>query len=203
MLRKYLRHLVPIVRYADFIPVTPEGWWRHRAAPTKSLKTTASLFDRMEGQVIVEIGTGLHGNMAGNSISHWVKTRARKIVAVDLSEDRLNEVKSLATRDQRIELVHADGVRFLEETEMRIDLLYLDFWVSDPEGAFPGTGRANAYKQAFSGAREKMNKTSLILIDDTDHVDPYKQSYIVPDARSQGFLVLHTGRQTLLARGFE
>jgi hypothetical protein len=45
-----------------------------------------------------------------------------------------------------------------------------------------------------------MAPTSLILIDDTDHIDPWKQTLIVPEARRDGFDVIYVGRQTLLKR---
>ena len=82
----------------------------------------------------------------------------------------------------------------------KIDLLYLDFWTPDPEGSFLGTGRAQAYKAAYQAARDQMNEHSLILIDDTDHVHPWKHTYIIPEARKDGFVVMYTGRQTLLQR---
>jgi hypothetical protein len=93
-----------------------------------------------------------------------------------------------------------DGIEFLERFAGKIDLLYLDFWVPDPEGAVPGTGRAEAYRRTYHAARDKMSARSMILIDDTDHVPPWKHTLMIPDARHDGFVVLYTGRQTLLKR---
>jgi hypothetical protein len=68
-----------------------------------------------------------------------------------------------------VELAVADGVAFLHSFEEPIDLLYLDFWTPDPDGALSGTGRAHAYRDAYAAARERLNRRSMILIDDTYH----------------------------------
>jgi hypothetical protein len=40
----------------------------------------------------------------------------------------------------------------------------------------------------------------MTLIDDTDHTHPWQHTYIVPNARQDGFQVIYTGKQTLLVR---
>jgi predicted O-methyltransferase YrrM len=165
------------------------------------LHEAAALFDRIRGEIIIEVGTGMHGEMAGNSMLVWIeRTRAKRIIAIDLDQERLDEVKAATRRYSHVELVMADGIEYLKSFPGKIDLLYLDFWVSDPEGALPGSGRAEAYLRAFDAARSRMNRHSLILIDDTDHIDPWKHTLIVPSARMHGYKVMHTGRQTLLKR---
>ena len=93
-----------------------------------------------------------------------------------------------------------DGIKFVAEFNNKIDLLYLDFWADEIVGTTLGTGRANAYLQAYLNAKDKMNEHSLILIDDTDHIHPWKHTLIVPEARKDDFKVLWEGRQTLLMR---
>ena len=183
------------------IPVASNGFWAHREPPTPSLKRTAQLFNQINGETIIEIGSGIHGRLAGNSVLTWAReTRAKRIIAVDMDEARIREVRSATVRYQNVETVVADGLRYLADFSSTIDLLYLDFWTPDPEGALPGTGRAKAYGNAFAAARNKLKRRSLILIDDTDHIDPWKHTYIVPDARKEGFAVIFVGRQTLLMR---
>ena len=93
-----------------------------------------------------------------------------------------------------------DGIKFVENFDGTIDLLYLDFWTDDPPGELPGSGRSHAYLAAYEAAKPKLSEKALILIDDTDHVHPWKHTEIIPAARKDGFRLLYTGRQTLLLR---
>ena len=139
--------------------------------------------------------------MAGNSVLVWArKTRAEKIIAIDVEAKRIQEVKRATTHYPQVKALVADGIEFIGQYRGTIDLLYLDFWVSEPKGTVWGTGRAEAYLNAYTSARDAMNTHSMILIDDTDHVHPWKHTYIVPEARKDGFKVVHEGRQTLLKR---
>lgn len=184
-----------------FIPIDENGGWQVRQRPTASLQRTAELFNQVGGKTIVEIGTGIHGKMAGNSMLVWTgKTNAQRIVAIDLEQRRLDEVNQATQGYNNVETVLADGIEYVRTFDGTIDLLYLDFWTPDPEGALEGTGRAEAYKAAFLAAQDKLSEHALILIDDTDHIHPWKHTYIVPIAREAGFQVLHIGRQTLMKR---
>jgi len=128
------------------------------------------------------------------------KTKAEKIIALDLDEKQIEDVKNATKQFPNVEALVMDGIEYVKNFQYKIDLLYLDFWTPDPEGSIPGTGRANAHLAAYNAAKDKLNQHSLILIDDTDHVAPYKHTAIIPAARKDGFTVVHTGRQTLLKR---
>ncbi len=183
------------------IPIDADGWWSPRSLPIASLHEAARRFNERGGVTLVEIGSGLHGDLAGNSIQVWLeRTCARRIVAVDTDPERIREVRELSAGRARVETVVADGIDYLRRFAGSIDLLYLDFWLPDPEGAVPGTGRAQGYLRAYQAARSRMSERALILIDDTDHIHPWKHTHLVPEARADGFRVVYIGRQTLLAR---
>jgi len=189
------------VNATDMITIDENGFWVNRKYPSNSIKKTAKIFNELNGEIIIEIGTGLHGEMAGNSMLVWpLKTKATRIIAVDLDQNRLDEVRKATSPYAHVETILTDGIEFLKRFPTKIDLLYLDFWTPDPVGSLPGTGRAEAYRAAYIAARDKMNDHSLILIDDTDHIHPWKHTYIIPEARKDGFEVLYTGRQSLLKR---
>jgi len=184
-----------------YIPIADNGFWQYRSPPTRSLEQAADLFNQNKGETIIEIGTGIHGGIAGNSMLVWTqKTSAKRIIAIDLEQQRLDEVRAATHQYTNVELVLADGIEYVKQFPDKIDLLYLDFWTPDPKGTFPGTGRAEAYRDSYNAAKDKMNTHSIILIDDTDHVHPWKHTYIVPLARMNGYKVLCVGRQTLLKR---
>ncbi len=184
------------------IPIGPKGYWKHRQAPGPSLKQACRTFNEIGGKTIVEVGTGIHGKLSGNSMQEWVKrTEARHIIAVDMDPARLQEVADAVGDSPRVELVEADGIAYLEGFNGTVDLLYLDFWVVDEPGALQGTARSEAYRQVYEAAREKLPRKALVLIDDTDHIHPWKHTQLVPLARQDGFQVVYEGRQTLLRRG--
>lgn len=186
------------------IRIGSNGFWARRDSPAESLEETAKIFNQINGQIIVEIGSGVHGRLAGNSVLTWAKkTRAKRIITVDLDPKQIDDVKKATAKFKNVEPIVADGLKYLHEFSSTIDLLYLDFWVPDPDGALPGTGRAEAYRAAFAIAKTKLAERALILIDDTDHVHPWKHTLIVPDARKEGFTVIFVGRQTLLMRNPE
>ncbi len=184
-----------VINYAE------NGFWENREAPTESLDRAAQLFDSIEGKIIVEIGTGIHGEMSGNSVIVWAnKTRAEKIYCLDLDEKHINDVSTEMKDFKTVIAKKQDGLKFLKDFKGTIDLLYLDFWVFDNNKDLPGTARAKAYLEAYENAKSKLGKSAIILIDDTDHIDPWKQTYIIPEARKDGFQVKYGGRQTLLLR---
>jgi predicted O-methyltransferase YrrM len=183
------------------IRIGSNGFWARRDSPSESLEETARMFNEINGQIIVEIGSGIHGRLAGNSVLTWAKkTRAKRIITVDLDPKQIDDVKEATIKYKNVEPIVADGLKYLADFSSSIGLLYLDFWVPDPDGALPGTGRAEAYRAAFAAAKNKLADRSLILIDDTDHVHPWKHTLIIPDARKDGFVVVFVGRQTLLMR---
>jgi hypothetical protein len=183
------------------IRLDDDGFWRSRSSPYRSLKKAAKLFEQLKGETLVEVGTGLHGRTAGNSILVWSRrTSAKSIIAIDPDEQRINEVKAATGRYPAVKAIVADGISYIAQNPITIDLLYLDFWTPDPENTTPGTGRAEAYRDIYMAAKNKLNKHSLILIDDTDHAPPWKHTLIIPEARRDGYVVLYTGRQTLLKR---
>ena len=185
----------------SIIELTENNFWRDRKFPTESLNKAADLFQKINGKVIIEIGTGVQGEMSGNSVLVWgQKTSAKEIYCLDLEQRHVDDVKNATVDFAAVKAIKADGLKFVKKYKGKIDLLYLDFWVPDKKGDVQGTARAKHYLKAFKLAEKKMNKKSIVLIDDTDHIDPWKQTFIVPEARKNGFKVLWCGRQTCLFR---
>src|SRR6202011_5935947 len=98
------------------IPIGSSGFWEPRDPPTPSLRETARLFNQINGQIIIEIGSGIHGRLAGDSVLTWVKrTRAKRIIAVDLDEARIREVKEATSKYPNVAAIVAEGVRYLAD----------------------------------------------------------------------------------------
>jgi hypothetical protein len=196
------RRIFPLIRRNDFICIDAGGFWAPRSYQRRSLLRAAYEFQAMGGRTIVEVGSGIHGPMSGNSVIVWAtRTMARQIMAVDLDPRRVEEVRSAAARYPNVKPIVADGKDVVRSMTDEIDMLYLDYWVADaPDTKLVGTARAESYLEMYRYARDKLARNSLILIDDTDHIDPWKQTLIIPAAREDGFQVIYIGRQTLLRR---
>ena len=178
------------------IKIGKNGFWEKRHLPNESLRIAAGLFNTIEGETIVEIGTGIHGDDSGNSVLVWANnTNATNIIAVDPCPDRIAEVDHHTREHSQVKSVLMYGVDYLVEHQSGIDLLYLDFWADSP------MGRAEAYRECYLAVKDKMTDNSMILIDDTDHIHPWKHTFIVPLAQDDGYQILYEGRQTLLLRG--
>jgi predicted O-methyltransferase YrrM len=185
----------------SIIELDANNFWKNRQSPYESLKRAAALFEKIQGKIIIEIGTGIQGEQSGNSVLVWGnQTSAEKIYCLDLEQKHIQDVQDATKSMNNVEAIKIDGLKFIKNFKGKIDLLYLDFWVSDKTGDVPGTARAIHYLKAFKLAKKKLSNQSIILIDDTDHVDPWKHTYIVPEARKHGFDVLWCGRQTCLFR---
>jgi hypothetical protein len=198
----YYRRSSNTQQECGIISVGENGFWKTRHQPKNSLNKAAKLFNEINGKIIVEIGSGIQGEMSGNSAIVWsTKTEATKIIVIDLEEKHINEVKVALAKSTNLIPIVGDGINFLKNYDgEKIDLLYLDFWVKDPPNTTLGTGRANAYLEAYLSAKDNMSIPSMILIDDTDHVHPWKHTFIVPQASKDGFKVIWEGRQTLLMK---
>ena len=167
-----------------------KGFSCPRSEPTLSLNYAVKLFGLIEGNVIAECGTGLHGEKSGNSILYWFnKTKAKEIHCIDLRKEWVNSIEEKFGGHDRV-VCHQDDCLKVVPNIKNIDLLYMDFWADD------GDSRARAYLDLY----EVSNRPEMILIDDTDHSNPWKQTLIVPAAVSQGYRIIYTGRQTLLVR---
>lgn len=190
------------VKYkSGVINVGNNGFWNPRAPSGQSLKAAAKLFNKLNGKVIIEIGSGIQGHFSGNSVLVWAKkTCATRIIALDLDEGEIELVKNATKQYPQVEAHVLDGIEYVKTLEDKIDLLYLDFWTPDKEGDLVGTARANSYLDAYNAAKPQLSDNALILIDDTDHVHPWKHTHIIPAARKDGFVVIHTGRQTLMQK---
>ena len=165
-----------------------KGFSIPRELPAISLQYTADFFNLIHGKTIVECGTGLQGEMSGNSMLYWFnKTNANKIFCIDVDEKWIDTVKNKLGNHERIVYKHDDCFNVVSDVK-NIDLIYMDF---NPPN------RATAYLNLFNIS----NSPKMILIDDTDHCRPWKQTLIVPCAVKEGYSIIYVGRQTLLIRG--
>lgn len=167
-----------------------QGFVRPRDKPSDSLECAASCFNLIQGAVIAECGTGLQGDMSGNSMLYWFhQTNASEIHCIDLNADWINSIRDELGLNPRITYHHRDCFAVVPTIDP-IDLIYMDFWIGD------GHAREKAYFDLYKNA----NQPKMILIDDSDHSSPWKQTLIVPEAMSDGYRLIYMGRQTLLIR---
>ena len=111
------------------IPIDKNGFWANRSTPALSLERTAGIFNRIRGETIIEIGSGLQGELNGNSILVWAqKTTAKQIITVDTDQKMIDQVINATSQYSNVATVVGDGMQYLQQFGSKIDLLNLDFW---------------------------------------------------------------------------
>jgi hypothetical protein len=117
----------------------------------------------------------------------------------DRVESHIEAARRLAAQfEGRVEYVVSDSVEFLERFRQPIDLLYLDSL--DFDEADPGPPQMHALREA-QAALHALHDRSLILIDDCDLAHGGKGGKVIPFLRGEGWQVVSSGYQVLLARG--
>ena len=166
------------------------GFVKPRDDPSHSLRYASNLFNVINGDIIIECGTGLQGIQSGDSMLYWFnQTNASTIHCIDLSLKWINSVKCSLGEHSRI-IYHHEDCFSIVPTISPIDLIYMDFWI----------GNGNAREKAYLELYKLSSKPKRILIDDSAHSSPWKQTLIVPKAMSDGYKLIYIGRQTLLIR---
>jgi hypothetical protein len=179
---------------------------KRRECPTEYIKKTIDLFKSNNGKIIVEIGTmrallthpidsgHCKGCMDGHSTMWWATTGA-EVYSVDISKESIDLTSKTCENFKNVHAIVRDGLEFLKSFEQPIDLLFLDAW-----DVVDGTPYAEKHLEAYFVAKPHLHENSLILIDDTDIKDCGKGRLVIPQAIKDGYTVVFSGRQTLLAK---
>jgi hypothetical protein len=177
-----------------------------RESPEKYIKKAIKLFKYRKGTVIVEIGSmrcpishpigkgHCGGCMDGHSTLWWATTGAR-VYSIDISKQNIEVTRDACKNFKNVHAIVQDGITFLKSFKQSIDLLFLDAW-----DAIEETPYAENHLEAYSAAKPHLHAKSLILIDDTDIKDCGKGRLVIPQAIKDGYQIIFSGRQTLLAK---
>lgn len=145
--------------------------------------------------------------MDGHSSIFWAK-ETDSFITVDINPNNMQNAKTECKKATGKDIIGftMDGVEFLKNHAMQIDLLFLDAWDMDmPESA-------RRHLEAFQASEDKLHQNSLVLIDDTDCVlkdnhlhfaddgESGKGRLVIPYATEKGWKVMFNGRQTLLSK---
>lgn len=152
------------------------------------------LFHERDGKLIVEIGSIRDATPTakitdGYSTVAWA-LHAERVISVDIEPYATVLTKILTKEYGNVEAITCDGVKFLEEFQEPIDLLYLDAW----DGHLADC--KSKHLEAYRVARKNFHENTLILIDDA-HV---KAKFVVPEALKNGFKVVFEEYQVLLSK---
>ena len=156
-----------------------------------SIDKALELFHRQNGQTIVEIGSICNPNpkakiFDGHSTFAWA-LHGKKVFSVDCNEFAVNLTRKLLTDYNNVSVINSDGIKFLEEFNEPIDLLYLDAWDEI-------SNCRTKHLSAFRAASKNLHVGSLILIDDAFS----KASFLITEATSVGWHVVFNDYQVLL-----
>jgi len=160
-------------------------------------KEALDLLKNVDNPTILEIGAirdarPIAARADGHATVKWAESGYRTIT-LDTSAKALDITRRLINDAPNVELIHGDGLAYLETFQGQINLLYLD-------GPHPAKEDGVRFSLlAYTKALPKMPKGSLILIDDCD-ITPGKGDQMVPKAVRDGWKILKKDRQVLLQR---
>lgn len=185
------------------LDLTYEQQVYERGKPKKYLEAALELFKALGGKTIVEIGsmrsplnhplTEIHPPCCneGHSTYFWC-TSGAAVVSVDICRAAVKVARKSCKEFKNFKIVRNDGIKFLEKFKKKIDLLFLDAW-----DVVPNTDYAENHLLAYLKAKPKLNKTHIIVIDDTDIGDGGKGRLLIPVLKAEGYQILVQGRQTI------
>jgi len=128
----------------------------------------------------------------GHSTIHWARS-GHRVFTVDIDPLTSELTRQICMGYCNVTIATGDGIKFLENFEGTIDLLYMDAW-----DVVPGTPFAEKHLEAFEVALPKLGAGHMILIDDTDIAEGGKGRLLVPRLLELGYTLVTSGRQTLL-----
>ena len=195
--------------------------WDIRKKPYPSLKKAIDLFKEINGKVIVEVGTmRLPLTHDINDYSHecCMEGHSSALFSSNCDEFHTVDIDMPASKSAyktlkglnltcKWNVYNGDGIKFLNDFKGTIDLLFLDAWdIGTPN-------YAQNHLLAFKAAEPKLNKSHIVLIDDTDinwtqekglHNDEEsmggKGAAVIPYLLNKGYEVIFKGRQTCLIK---
>jgi len=177
-----------------------------RGKPLKYLNETIELFNKMNGKVILEIGS-CRSRMNhkidefnprccndGHSTYFWKMKTNAEIYTVDIDSN----CKEIIENDNRLVDVKSfteDAIEFGRNFGKEIDLLFLDAWDVNP-----GEPYAEKHVEMYETIKPKLSEKCMILIDDTDILNGGKGKELFTKLLEDGYNVLFKGRQTLFIK---
>lgn len=185
------------------IELTYEQQMYERGKPKKYLEMTIELFNAIGGKSIVEIGcmrttlthpiSEMHPECCndGHSTYFWCTTGAN-VISVDIDRKAVSRARKSCKEFKNCKILCKDGIKFLEKFKGKIDLLFLD-----ARDVMPNTPHAENHLLAYLKAKDKLNRTNIISIDDTDIGGGGKGRLLFPVLKADGYQILVQGRQTI------
>ena len=186
--------------------LTTEEQTNVRGKPRPYILSAIDLLAKLRGRTIVEIGCmrqAMNHSFEefdprccndGHSTAFWGRT-GLAVHTVDIQQAACDFAAQACRQFPNVKVACGDGIEFLRHFAGVIDLLYLDAW-----DAVEGTPYAEKHLEAYMTAREKLARSSLVLIDDTDIMFGGKGRLAIPSIIRDGFDPILFGRQTLLLR---
>lgn len=208
-------------KYWKYDNLTGEDYDKYRSKPAPFIKATIQIAKLLNLKTVVEIGsTRLSSSQkcidyfdsstldaftsppccCDGHATFFFAREGFEVYTVDINEHCINGVNWCYSNIGINSIPHnlhihipEDGISFLKNFHSEIDILYLDGWDK-------GTPNfAENHLEAFVTAQDKLSKTHLITIDDTDFItnDGGKDKILSPFLIEQGYTMLFNGRQTL------
>ncbi len=188
-----------------------------RDRPKKFIEKAIKLFKERDGRVIVEIGCNrmkLNHPIEENNHQCCCDGHSSVLLAqaggvfytCDINPDAIKITTEAIQHFPHVNIVLKDGVKFLRNFPMNIDLLFLDFIDVDLPGC------AEKHLAAYKAVKRRLHEKTVVIIDDCDvsfvdgKLQPFVEEFggkgrlLVPHMISEGWKVLEKGRCVILIK---
>jgi len=188
-----------------------------RDRPKKYIDEAIRIFNERNGKTIVEIGCNRmrlthpieenHHECCCDGHSTLILSRTgQTLFSCDIDPRAVELAQETVQSYPKARVLMKDGIKFLRNFGVKIDLLFLDAWDVDHPKC------AEKHLEAYDVCKRVLHKDSVVIIDDTDvdiingKLQPTALEYggkgrlLVPKMIEDGWKVLMKGRCTLLCR---
>ncbi|WP_350292336.1 class I SAM-dependent methyltransferase [uncultured Croceitalea sp.] len=165
------------------------------------------LMNAIDAKIIIETGTsreGLRGAKSNGAATivfgKWAKENNAFVHSVDISEESCRNAQQEVDNQNLNKVVrihHSDSLRFLDEFNDQVDLLYLDSYDYSSDVEVQKKSQEHHLLE-FKAIEDKLHENSIVLIDDCDLPNGGKGKLVIAYMVKKGWRIVIDAYQVLL-----
>lgn len=174
-----------------------------------TFRKTMELLQKTGAKTLIETGTsreGLHGAKSNGAATivfgKWASENDAFLHSVDISEKSVANAQTEVDKqklNQWIEIHQSDSIKFLEDFQEKVDLLYLDSYDYSDDVLVQKKSQEHHLKE-FKVIESRLHDKSIVLIDDCDLPNGGKGKLAIEYMLKKGWRVEANAYQVLLLR---
>ncbi len=166
--------------------------------------------EKLQSKVIVETGTSREGLKGAKSngaativFGKWALQNGGVLHSVDISLESISQAQAEVNNQGLQDVVnihHSDSVKFLQNFNQQVDLLYLDSYDYSSHDIEIQKKSQEHHLAEFKSIENCLHHNSVVLIDDCDLPNGGKGKLVIEYMLSRGWKTVMDSYQVLLVR---